>query len=291
MKYQQTKSQNVLVFGATGNQGGTVARHFLQAGFGVKAVTRHPERDDAKELASEGAELVQTDLYDRASLSKAMENVYGIYLVLPFFQENQNREVEMGRNVIDAAKDRKIQHLVYSSGSRANERTGVPHLDSKGEIERYLRSSGIPNTVLRPVAFNYSLEAYRDSVLQGILPDPRSGDSVVYQVSEHDHATFATMAFLDPQNWLDRSFETASDALTVAEMARVFSNVVGKPVKHKQISWSEEEEIAGKEVVRLSKWVEKDGPRINLDARKHKYPWLTSLEDYLLTHGWLNAAS
>lgn len=290
MKYQQTKPHTILVFGATGNQGGTVARHFLQAGFGVKAVTRHLESDDAREIARSGAKLVQADLYDRTSLSNAMKDVYGIYLVLPFFQENQEREVEMGRNVIDAARDSNINHLIYSSGSRANERTNVPHLDSKGEIERYLRSSSVPNTVLRPVAFNYSLQAYRESVLQGILPDPRAGDSVVYQVSEHDHATFALMAFLDPNNWLGRGFETASDALTVTEMAQVFSEVVGKPVEHKQISWEEEEKMAGKEVVRLSKWVENDGPRIDIDARKLRYPWLTSLKDYLLKHGWSNAA-
>ena len=148
MKYQQTKPHTILVFGATGNQGGTVARHFLQAGFGVKAVTRHPNRDDARELAINGAELTQADLYDRTSLSNAMKDVYGIYLVLPFFQENQAREMEMGRNVIDAARDNNIQHLIYSSGSRANERTGVPHLDSKGEIERYLRSSLITSYLL-----------------------------------------------------------------------------------------------------------------------------------------------
>lgn len=288
--YQSSKSLKVLVLGATGNQGGTVARYLLRNGFGVRAVARDPAKEAARSLADEGAEIIQADLNDRDSLQAAMHEVYGVYVVLPFFQEGQEREVEMGQKVVDAAQAMSVHHLIYSAGSRSNERTGIPHLDSKGEIERYLRSSGVPYTVLRPVAFNYSLEAYRESILKGQLTDPRDGNSLVYQLAEDDHATFVTMALLNPQNWLWQGFDTASDALTVCEMATVFGRVVGRPVEHVQISWEEERQVAGDEVVCLTQWVDRDGPRINMEARRQKYPWLTPLEHYLRTHGWENIA-
>ncbi|MBW4475075.1 MAG: NmrA/HSCARG family protein [Stenomitos rutilans HA7619-LM2] len=287
---RSSKALKVLVLGATGNQGGAVAHCLLKNGFGVRAVARDPAKEAARSLADEGAEIIQADLNDRSSLEAAMREVYGVYVVLPFFQEHQEREVKMGQTVIDAARAMDVQHLIYSAGSRSNERTGVPHLDSKGEIERYLRSSNVPYTILRPVAFNYSLAAYRESILQGQLIDPRDGNSVVYQLAEDDHASFATMALLDPQNWLWQGFNTASDALTIREMATVFGRVVGRTVEHVQISWEEERQVAGDEVVRLTQWVDQDGPRINMQARHQKYPWLTSLEHYLRTHGWKNLA-
>lgn len=290
MKTQQMKPLNILVLGATGNQGGTVARYLLKSGFGVRAIARDPSKEAAQQLSDEGIEIVEANLTDRGSLEDAMQGMYGVYAVLPFFQEAHEREVSMGRNVIDAAKASKIGHLVYSAGSRSNERTGVPHLDSKGEIELYLRKSGVPYTVLRPVAFNYSLEAYRESVLNGQLADPRDGDSVVYQLAEEDHATFAAMVLLDPQSWLWRGFDTASDALTVKELASLFGEVIGKPVEHIKISWEEERQVAGDEVVRLTQWVDSEGPLINMAARRQQYPWLTSLEHYLRTHGWENIA-
>ena len=57
------------------------------------------------------------------------------------------------------------------------------------------------------------------------------------------------------------------------------------------ISWEEEAEMAGEEVVRLAQWVEREGPQIDMAARRERYPWLTRTEDYLRAHGWTNAAA
>lgn len=71
----------ILVTGATGQQGGTVARHLLQDGWQVRLLVRDPNKDAAKALASKGAELVKGDLYDRASVDAALKNVYGVFSV------------------------------------------------------------------------------------------------------------------------------------------------------------------------------------------------------------------
>ena len=288
---QPTKSTEILVFGATGNQGGAVAQKLLAFGFPVRALARDPESEAAQALAVQGATLAEADYTDRASLEAAMQGVYGAYVCLPFFTEDFGREVKMGQNAVDAAESTGVSHLIYSAGSRSNERTGVPHLDSKGEVERYLRASGVPYTVLRPVAFNYSLAAYREPVVGGRLPDARDPESLLYQVDERDHATFAAMAFLDPGAWLYRGFDTASEALTVRELAEAFGRVVGREVEVAPISWEEEAEMDGEEVVRLAQWVEREGPQIDMAARRERYPWLTRTEDYLRAHGWTNAAA
>lgn len=281
---------DVLVLGATGNQGGAVARHLLATGFGVRAIARRPDEASVNSLREHGAEIVAADLGDVDALATAMDGVHGVYCALPFFQENFEREVPYGANVIAAAERTGVRHLVYSAGARSNERTGVPHLDTKGEVERLLRASSVPYTVLRPVAFNYSLAGYRDGALKGELPDPRPGDSMVYQVDEDDHARFAALALLDPQNWIGRGFETASDAVTVDELAAIFSRVLGREVRHVPITWEQEAEIVGDEVVRLARWVEADGPRLDMASYHARFPWLSSIEDYLRRHGWADAA-
>ena len=281
-----TKQVEVLAFGGTGNQGGAVIRRLLASGFPVKAFVRDPSKDAAQALEGAGATLTQGDLTDRASIDEAMGGMYGVYLVLPFFTEGWEREVEMGRTVIDAAKAAGVKHFVYSSGARANLMTGVPHLDSKGEIEKHLIYSHLPYTIFRPVAFNYSLTAYRESVSQGVLPDPREPDSEVYQVAEEDYGDLVALALTDPQNWLGVDLDVAGDVLTVQEMANAFGRVLGQEVKHQPISWDEEAEMASEEVVRLTKWVADEGPSIDMEMMRRRFPWLSSVEEYLRTHGW-----
>ena len=146
--------------------------------------------------------------------------------------------------------------------------------------------SGVPFTIFRPVAFNYSLAGYKESALQGILPDARRGDSDVYQIAEEDYAQFVSLALTDPANWKNQSLDVAGDRLTVAELAKMFGDALGREVKHRQISWEEETEAIGEEVVRLMRWVEEEGPRVDVAALRARYPWLTDLNRYLQTHGW-----
>lgn len=78
----------ITVFGATGAQGGGVAHAILRdpnSEFAVRAVTRNPGSDKAKELARLGAEVVSADIDDKQSIRKALEGAYGAYLVTFFW--------------------------------------------------------------------------------------------------------------------------------------------------------------------------------------------------------------
>src|SRR2546430_13263768 len=71
----------VHISGATGHQGGAVARELLTAGWRVRAMTRHPDSDTANDLAGRGAEVVQADLDDEAALERALKGVWGALAV------------------------------------------------------------------------------------------------------------------------------------------------------------------------------------------------------------------
>ena len=143
----------VLVTGATGRQGGAVVRHMLARGWKLRALTRKTSGDAAQELVRRGVEVVQGDLENAGSVINAAAGVYGIYSVQDFWAVGAKREIQQGKNVADAAKKVNVKHFVYSSVGGAERETGIPHWESKWEIEKHIRSLGLPATVIRPVAF------------------------------------------------------------------------------------------------------------------------------------------
>lgn len=171
-------SQNALpgpipVTGATGRQGGAVVRHLLARGASVRALTRNPESARARELARQGVALVTGDTDDPSSLGRSMHGCYGVYSVQDFTVGVQ-REVRQGTHVADAAKAAAVEHLVYSSVGGAERNTGIPHWDSKWEIEQHIHRLGIPATILRPASFreNYYIPSVEKGLLKGRLVDP-----------------------------------------------------------------------------------------------------------------------
>src|SRR6516165_10396462 len=117
----------------------------------LRALTRRPKAYEAQTLARQGVQVVQGDLEDPVSIARAAEGVYGIYSVQDFWSVGAKREVQQGRNLADAAKKAGVQHFVYSSVGGAERNTGIPHWESKWEIEKHIRSLGLPSTVLGPV--------------------------------------------------------------------------------------------------------------------------------------------
>jgi uncharacterized protein YbjT (DUF2867 family) len=73
--------KTIVVTGATGLQGGAVTRHLLKEGWQVRALTRKPDSTKARALAALGAEVVQVDTGDPASLRPAFEGAHGVYSV------------------------------------------------------------------------------------------------------------------------------------------------------------------------------------------------------------------
>lgn len=163
---ESTDRINVLVAGATGQQGGAVARHLLGDGWEVRALVRDPNKEAAQALLKQGAELVHGDLYDRASLDRALKGMYGVFSIQNYWLPDvgYEGEVKQGKLLADAAKEAEVQHFVYSSVGAAHRGMGQSHFESKLIIERYLQESGLPFTIVRPVAFMDNLEWLLPSV-------------------------------------------------------------------------------------------------------------------------------
>src|SRR4051794_1715496 len=114
-----TTSKRIAVFGATGAQGGGLARAILddpEGGFSVRAVTRHVDSDKARALTAAGAEVVAADLDDAASVVQAMDGAYGAYCLTNFWEHfSPEKELSQARNLAHSAKAAGVQHVIWST--------------------------------------------------------------------------------------------------------------------------------------------------------------------------------
>ncbi len=280
----------VFVSGATGRQGGAVVRHMLAKGWKLRALTRDPGNHAAQDLARKGIEVVQGDLEDPASLSRAAQGVYGIYSVQDYWAVGAKREVRQGKNLADAAKKAGVQHFVYSSVGGAERNSGIPHWESKWEVEKYIRSLTLPATVIRPAAFmeTYYIDQVEIGILKGKLADPIRGDKPYQTIAADDIGAFVALAFERPAEFIGRELEIAGSELTNPEAAKVFSRVLGKPVKFQKLPLLLVRLVLGKEFYTMFRWFNEAGFQADIPGLRRAYPevHLHTLEEWLRNEGW-----
>jgi uncharacterized protein YbjT (DUF2867 family) len=287
----ENSTNTILVTGATGNQGGTVARHLLQRDqFKVRAMVRDEHKPAAQALKQLGAELVIADLNDRASLDRAVEGVYGVFSIQDL-RDGTEVEIQQGKAIADAAKAANVQHFVYSSVGSAERSTGIPHFDSKFQVEEYIRSLGLPHTILRPVFFFYNYNAMLPMIKNGTLSQPLSPDTKLQQLSEEDYGQMVAEVFARPADFANRAIEVASVEMTMPEIAAAFSHVLGKKVEYQQIPFAAFEQQAGAEVTIMYRWFENVGYTADFDRLKRDFPAPTDFESYLRAHVVMSAPS
>ena len=285
-----TTDRMVLVTGATGRQGGSVIRHMLLKGWKLRALTRSPGGRAAQELARRGVEVVEGDLEDPASLERAARGAYGVYSVQDFWSVGAKREVEQGKNLADAAKKVAAQHLVYSSVGGAERNSGIDHWESKWEVEKHIRTLGLPATMLRPAAFmeNYYIDQVEIGILKGKLMDPVRAGKRYQTIASDDIGSFAALAFERPQEFIGLELEIAGSELTNPEAAQVFSRVLGKPVKFQKLPMPMVRLFLGKEFYQMFRWFNQAGFQADIAGLRRRYPEvrLQTLEEWLRNEGW-----
>lgn len=277
----QTEIVTVLVVGATGQQGGAVAREWLRLGYRVKGLTRNPGSQRARALAGAGATMVRGNLNDPSSLSRALTGVDGVFLMTDFWEHGYDGEVRHGRNMIEAATAADVRHLVYSSVASADRDTGIPHFESKYEVERLLADSPLSWTVIRPVSFMENWRAIPADVAAGEWETPLRPGATLQYVSVTDIGRFAAAAFEAPGDWRGQAFDIAGASVTVAGLADLFAEVLGRPVGLRRESWSDYEARNGEEITAMMRWFDEVGYDVDVPALRAEYPWMVSLEDYL----------
>ena len=276
----------ILVTGATGTQGGAVARELLSRGFAVRALTRSPEKPAARALADLGADIVQGSYDDADALAAAMQGVWGAFLLTDWWEHGVEREVEHGRILVDAAKAAQVKHVVFTSVANADRDTGVPHFDSKYEIEQYLRHSELDYSIIRPVSFMNNWLWRKAEFLSGEIREPYDPDTRHQWIAARDIGFFAGEAFAKAEQWRGRAIDIAGDAMTLRELSAVLSEVSGRPVEYQRMTWGEYARDNNDQALKMAQWFDGVGYSVDVAALREQYPNLMSARDFLAELDW-----
>jgi len=242
----------IAVVGATGAQGGGLARAILadpNGGFSVRALTRKPDSDKARELASKGAEVVAADLDDMASLREAFHGAHGAFCVTNFWEHfSPEKEMAQAENQAQACKTAGIKHAIWStledtrrkvplSDERMptlKERYKVPHFDAKGASDNAFRAAGVPTTFLLTsfywenlIYFGMGPKPGADGKLSFVLP---MGDKKLPGISVEDIGKCAYGIFKQGESFIGKTVGIAGEHLTGAQMAEAIGRSLGRPV-------------------------------------------------------------
>lgn len=283
----------VLVIGATGSQGGSVARHLLRSGrYEVRCLTRSPQSPQATALREQGAEVVPGDLDDPRSLRAALTGCGAVFGVTNYW-EHFGHEVVQGRNLVNAIADSGVQHTVLSTLPHTKLLSGgrleVPHFDTKAHVEEYARGMNIPATYVH-VAFYY------ENFLRVFTPHRRHGGSYAFSFPQGSTplATVAVedlggvvAAILAESFWYrDKVIGAVGDDLRCDEYAEIMSRVVGRQIVYEYVAAEHFAPLGAQSAVGLANMFEffrryVPNRRVDLLKSRELYPEIRSFERWL----------
>ncbi|KAM6165483.1 nmrA-like family domain-containing protein 1 isoform 1-T1 [Erethizon dorsatum] len=243
----------VVVFGATGAQGGSVARTLLEDGtFRVRVVTRNPGQKAAKELRLQGAEVVQGDQDDKASMELALTGAHAAFIVTNYWENcSQEQEVKQGKLLADLAKRLGLHYVVYSGLENIKKltagRLAAGHFDGKGEVEEYFRDIGVPMTSVRLPCYFENLLSY---FLPQRAPDGKSyllnlpmGDIPMDGMAVSDLGPVVLSLLKMPQEYVGQNIGLSTCRHTAEEYAALLTRHTGKTVHHTKITPEDYEKL------------------------------------------------
>jgi uncharacterized protein YbjT (DUF2867 family) len=253
-----TDRKTIVVIGATGAQGGGLARAILddpQAGFQVRAITRNSGSDKARALARQGAEVVAADLDDPNSLKRAFDGAHGAYCVTNYWEHfSPEKELAQAANLAEAAKQAGLEHVIWStledtrnwvplSDDRMPTLMGnykVPHFDAKGEANDLFRERDVPTTFLLTsfswdnfIHFGMGPKPGPDGKLAITLP---MGDKKLPGIASEDIGRCAYGIFKAGKTYLGKTLGIAGEHLSGTEMANALGRALGREVVYNSVS-------------------------------------------------------
>lgn len=268
-----TSKRSILVTGATGQQGGAVARALLSRGHRVKALTRKPDSDAARQLASAGAVVVAGDLADAASVVSAAKDVDTMFLMGNSYEAGLEEETRQGILAADAAKAAGIGHLIYSSVADADKQTGIPHFESKYQVEQHVRQLGIPYTISAPVAFMENAVApwSIDALRQGIHAFAMQPKRVVQLVALADIGAFVAALVERRERVFGKRFDFAGDELSGEEQAQTLSDAIGRPIQYQEIPIAVARQQS-EDAALMFEWFDRVGYDVDIATLHREFP-------------------
>ena len=248
----------IAVLGATGSQGGGLARAILsdsESEFSVRALTRNVNSDKAKALADMGAELMAVDIDDPESLAKAFSGAYGVYAVTFFWEHfSPQKEMDEVKSIAQAARESGVKHLIWSTledtrkwvpleDNRMPTLSGkykVPHFDAKGESNKFFEEAGVPTTYFHTsfywdnlIYFGMGPKKGLDGKLGIAFP---MGDKKLPGISADDIGKCALGVFKAGDKYINKSIGIAGEHLTGQQMAEALTETLGQEVVFREVT-------------------------------------------------------
>jgi len=219
------KTKNVFITGITGNQGGAVARHLINENVKIFGLTRNTGSKTAKEITELGVNVLEGDLNDLSSYKGHLVNIDVVFFVQAMEQGAEN-EIKQGKIFIAEAKKQGIEHLVYSSVLGADLKTGVPHFDSKNELEEYIKQNEITYTILRPASFNENFlnPEVTKRIYKGKLVMPLNKNVIQQYISTDDIGKIAAQVIKNLESYLNKTITIATDKKNCMKLQRSFQS-------------------------------------------------------------------
>lgn len=264
----------VLVTGATGTQGGAVARELLAAGHRVRALTRRPEGAAAIALAKAGASAVRGDFDDEASLTSAAAGADAVFVMGTPFEVDTETETRQSIALIDAARAAGVPHVVYTSVAGALDDTGIPHVESKARVERHLTSVDDTATVVAPAAFlgDLASASYLPGLQDGQYGFALPAETSLQQVAVADLGVFGRLAIENRDRFAGRRVEIASVAATGSRVTAKLSEWLGREIRYVEVPIEAVREQMGADGVAMVEWFRAGGYTIDIPALHATYP-------------------
>jgi len=208
-----------------------------------------------------------------------MQGVSGVFALTTPFEAGVDAEIRQGRAIVAAARQARVPHLVFSSVAGADQYTGVPHFDSKAVIESEIVTAGVPYTILGPTYFFDNALGGADRILAGVLELPLSSDRPLQQLARPDLGAFAAEVFAQPDRYLKKRIELASDAPTPMQMATALSGALGRPVRYEPVPL---DAIGNPDMHAMWEFLNGPGYQVDITALHDAHPHLswTSFADW-----------
>ena len=220
-------SHLIAVIGATGATGQHLVPRLAERDLNVRYLTRDP--DKAREVIGEGPEVVAASLDDRESLEAAFLGAHTLYLNSghsPALEEQQT-------NAIEAAKSAGVERIIKLSG---NIDSPAPIPEAHKALEEKIRASGVRHTFLRPNFFMSNLYYVAAGLTQGdsfTSAIPR--DVKISMTDPRDVADLAAVVIAEDTGHDGEGYYQTGKALSLDEVAAIFSEVLGRDIRYKQV--------------------------------------------------------
>ena len=279
-----TQGKTIAVIGATGRQGGQVARHLRQAGWHVRALTRKPESKKAADLKSLGMEIVQADMNDKSSLESAFRDAYGVFNMQAPVPGRIEVEIRHGKNVAQAAKKTGIQHIVYGSAGLGNIKTGIEQWDAKIEVTQAMKDLGLPLTILRPVAFMELMSDpsyFPNASTWHIWPKLTGADYKIAWISVQDVGAIAATAFANPDKYIGKELSLVADVKSLNECREIYREVNGTYPSRFPMPMFLFEKFVGKDIPNMWRWLRKNPLTFDSSQTEEIHPEAMTVRSWL----------